>query len=172
MQVLPSLILSEKTIAIFPGWSKPEPETGYCWFDVPLDIGGVTEPGFVLHGGCFISKPDQHVTLEVRIGRGHAKHCIPLARVDWRSLQDGHTNPRRRGAPHSGKRLPNTHFHAFELNYSAEVGHMKSGNLKMAEPISEDLQTFEQVRDFAGKRFRINNIDIVSKPEWEYTFGF
>jgi hypothetical protein len=36
------------------------------------------------------------------------------------------------------------------------------------QQIDDDLQTFEQVRSFVGKHFRINNIEIVTPPEWEY----
>jgi len=69
MGPLPVLVESWKAISFFPGWSKPEQETGYCWFDAPLEIEGVTQHGFVLHGGCYADKPECNLTFELRINR-------------------------------------------------------------------------------------------------------
>jgi hypothetical protein len=44
---LRELVYSKKRISAFPGWVEPEAETGYAWFDAPLEIEGVTEVGFV-----------------------------------------------------------------------------------------------------------------------------
>jgi hypothetical protein len=40
MNPLQSLAQDEKTISYFPGWSEPEDETDYIWFDAPIEIGG------------------------------------------------------------------------------------------------------------------------------------
>lgn len=163
-----ALIVPLKAISVFPGWSNPEPETDYSWFDAPLEIGGVTEPGFVLHGGCYIGQPERHVTLELRISKTPGRRMRPLERIDWRSLSGGHTNPTRRGAPMSGRRVSDTHLHAFDLNFLSSEGRMRAYDLPYATEIEEDLDSFESLRRFAGIRFRINNITLVSPPPWEY----
>jgi hypothetical protein len=45
---------------------------------------------------------------------------------------------------------------------------MVGANLPMARN-TDPLESFEKARDFAGKVFKINNIDIVTRPEWAYT---
>jgi hypothetical protein len=157
----------EKLIAYFPGWSSSEEETGYIWFDAPLDIGGVTEAGLVLHGGAYVNMPEQHVTLELIVRNLKGKRRIALARLDWRSLKGGHTNPRGGPKGLSGKRMPPTHLHDFEINHDEKKCRMSAG-LRWARPIEPELLSFEDVRAFAGKHFRINNMQIVDTPTWEY----
>jgi hypothetical protein len=89
-------------------------------------------------------------------------------RVDWRSLTGGHRNPRRHGVVGSGLVLDNTHFHPFDQNYAAGAHRMRRGNLRMATAIMEPLQTFTEVRNCIGNLFRINNINVVKEPPWEY----
>ncbi len=165
----PELIACDKALALFPGWSAPEAETGYIWFDAPIEIGGVVERGIVLHGGCYSHVPDQHVVFELRASIPGVKRRVPLHRIEWRSLTGGHTNRRRKGVPSSGKRVGDTHAHAFELNWLRHEQRMRKGNLPQAEDIEEELQSFESLRSYAGKCLRINNIDIVSIPPWEYS---
>lgn len=172
MRALPELMAAKKSIPVFPGWSPPEPETGYSWFDAALEVGGVVETGFVLHGGCYINRPDCNLTFEIRIGRTPGRHCVPVARFCWRSLKGGHTNPKHADPTISRRRLPATHLHPFELNWSHEQNRMLRGNCRYGIPITKDLQTFEQVRSFVGIRFRINNIAVVTRPEWDYTLPF
>jgi len=38
----------------------------------------------------------------------------------------------------------------------------------MAEDIDQQIQTFESLRAAVGILFRINNIDVVQPPKWEY----
>jgi hypothetical protein len=179
MPDLSALIVPLKSISTFPGWQSPEPETGYSWFDAPLEIGGVTEPGFVLHGGCFLGLPDQHVSLELRLSKTPGRRARPLERIDWRSRQPSHSNKRRfkgaapiwRGRSLAGKRVGNTHLHAFEVNWLSDEARMRDDDLPFAHEIDEELQTFEDFLIFSGKQFRINNIGVVTRPQWEYKLG-
>jgi hypothetical protein len=107
---------ANKTIGFFPGWSEPEVETSYIWFDAPIEIDGVTETGLVLHGGCFANRPDCHLSFELRIARSAGRRCIPIERLDWRSLEGGHTNRRKPRSNWSGRRVSETHLHDFWLN--------------------------------------------------------
>ena len=155
-------------MSTFPGWSRPEADTQYSWFDAPIEIGGVTETGLVLHGGCFRDRPNCHVTFELRISKTPGRRCVPIERFDWRSLEGGHSNPRRRGHPLSAMILPQTHLHAFEHNFSETDCKMREGNLRMAQEVDPEPTDFEAVKEFVGNRLKINNMDIVSEPEWRY----
>lgn len=166
MARLPLLVAPAKSISVFPGWADPEPETNYVWFNAPLEIGGVTEPGLVLHGGCYIHRPDCNVTFELRLGRATLHRAVALERIDWRSLQGGHTNQRRHGG--DGGRVSWTHVHLFGLNWIDTRGRMRAGNLPLAKDIDEQLNDFADVLEFTGKQFKINNIGVVSEPGWEY----
>ena len=166
----PDIMRANKSLAQFPGWSEPEPDTGYCWFNAPLMMGGVVEQGLTLHGGCLKHVPDAHVTFQVQATKPGARRHVPLARLDWRSVTGGHSNPRRAGSPMSGKRCSNSHHHSFDLNWLEQEGRMRFGNLPMAEDITQQIQTFEDIRDEAGILFGINNISIVLPPKWEYDF--
>lgn len=170
MATLKEIFDADKEIGFFPGWSKPESETDYVWFDAPLEIGGVAETGLVLHAGCYAHRPNVNVSLELRISSQPGRRCIPLERLDWRSLEGGHSNGRKRCRQLSGPRVADTHLHRFELNWLEGYERMQSGNLPCAQNIEMQLQTFEEVRDFAGNRLRINNISVVDEPPWVYDF--
>lgn len=164
----PALVSARKAIAQFPGWSEPEPETGYCWFNAPLMIAGVVEQGFVLHGGFLKRIRDANVTFELQVSRPGIRRKVPLARVDWRAVRGGHSNPRRKGSPVSGKRVGPSHHHAFDLNWVEAERRMRFGNLPMADDIDQGIQSFEALRLAVGNLFRINNLDVVPPPKWEY----
>ena len=161
---------ADKSLAQFIGWSEPESETGYCWFNAPLIIGGVVEQGLVLHCGCLKHVPDAHDTFQIQVTKPGTRRHLPLARVDWRSVTGGHSNPRRSGSPVSGKRCSSSHHHSFDLNWLEQESRMRSGDLPMANDIPQQIQTFEEVRDLVGNLFGINNISIVQPPKWEYDF--
>lgn len=167
---LRELFDSPKSLVVPPSWSSPEPN-GYSWFDAPLEVFGVTERMFILHGGHQRDLPDAHVCFEIKVGRPGTKKKIPLARIEWRSLKGGHTNPLYGPPSHSklkGKRVPDTHHHTFDLNYFGDEDRMRGGNLPWAIAFSEEILSFESLRDTAGKCFGISDIDLVSRPVWGY----
>ncbi|WP_156484713.1 hypothetical protein [Martelella sp. AD-3] len=161
--------MAEKQIGYFPGWSAPEPETDYIWFNAPIEIGGVTETGLVLHGGCYANRPDSNVSLELRISKIGGRRCIPIERLDWRAME-GHSNRRKPKSAWSGKRVSETHLHDFYLNWSENEQRMRLGGLTVAREINEDVSDFLRLRDYFGKRLKINNIEVISEPEWVYDF--
>ncbi|MBF0306511.1 MAG: hypothetical protein HQL41_12775 [Alphaproteobacteria bacterium] len=165
----PTVVLAEKSIAVFPGWSVPEKGSGAVWFDAPLEIGGVVEPGLVLHGTALLYAPDCNVALEL-VARGTlTRKRIPLTRIDWRSLRGGHSNQRGRNCGEwSRVRVGHTHIHPFDMNWVVQEERMRGVNLPCAKPIDRALHTFEDVSAYSGKELRINNIDIVTRPKWDY----
>lgn len=164
---LPELVAARKEIVAFPGWQEPEPETGGMWFMTSLSAGGVVQEGFYLHAMCLKFAPDWNVCFELKLHINKSKK-LPLARYEWKSLRDGHTNPRRKGSPVSGQRVSRTHYHSFELNWVEAEGRMRLGNLPMAVNIDQEPDRFESLRDEVGKLFRINNMSVVLPPPWEY----
>lgn len=168
MATLRDIFEAEKELGLFPGWSSPEEETGYIWFDAPIEIDGVTETGLVMHGGCLAHRPDCHVTFELRIARTPGRRCVPIDRLDWRSLEGGHSNPRKPRSQWSGRRVSDTHIHDFWLNWSEAEQRMRGGGLSIAREIDELVQTFEDALVHTGNRLRINNIGIVERPPWVY----
>jgi hypothetical protein len=170
MATAKEIFLAEKEIGHFPGWSGPEEETGYLWFDAPIEIGGVTETGLVLHGGCLAARPECHVSFELRIARAPGRRLMPIERIDWRSLEGGHSNRRKPSSEWAGQRVSDTHLHDFWLNWSEQEKRLRSGNLRVAREIDEPLEDFTSVLAFVGKRLRINNIQVVKFPPWEYDF--
>lgn len=168
MTSIKDVFLAEKRIGFFPGWSRPERGTEYVWFDAPIEIGGVAETGLVLHGGCYARRPNMHVTFELRIARTTGRQAIPIERLDWRPLDNGHSNPRRPRSRWAGQRIVGTHLHAFELNWSETERRMRSGGLAVARGVDEPLESFIHVRDFVGRRLRIENMRVVAPPPWEY----
>jgi hypothetical protein len=165
----PDLVASRKEIASFPGWSEPEPETDSMWFIAPLSMGGVIAEAFALHGLCMKHVPDRHVIFELKaMGRRGKK--VSIARYEWRSLREGHTNSRRKGSTVSGQRVSATHYHSFDLNWLPAEHRMRSGNLPMAQSVEQEPVSFESLIEEVGKLFRINNMTVVLPPKWEYDF--
>lgn len=170
---LPQLIAATKAIAVSVAWTTPGPsldEGGYTRFQVPLDVDGITESGLVLEGGAFASYRDRDVCFELNALGHNGRRRIPLMRLEWRSRRGGHSNQRKTGCqgPWAGKRVPATHIHTFEANWLAEKDRMRKGDLPCAEPIEEEIQSFEELRVYVGRRFRINNIGVVPHPDWRY----
>lgn len=58
-----------------------------------------------------------------------------------------------------------------KLAKAAHEGRLRSGNLPQAMDIQEEIPSFESLRDYSGKSFRINNIGVVPPPPWEYNLG-
>lgn len=158
-----ALFNAPKQLVSAPVWTRSDPEKMALWFDVPLEIDGIVEASFTLHGECRFDLQDQNVGLELvyRHAGGHRRHA--LARLDWLSIKGGHTNKRRNGWPRPISRAPSTHYHPFELNWLGDT-RMRPGDLPVADKIDGGLQTFESARVLAGFLFRISNIDLVPRP--------
>lgn len=64
--------------------------------------------------------------------------------------------------------MPETHHHSFALNWLEAEGRMRRGKLPCAEPPSEPLATNEDLRDFVGRAFLIEDMHVVPRPPWIY----
>jgi hypothetical protein len=168
MHPLQALAEAEKSVAHFPGWPTPDEEDGYSYFQAPLAINGVAQAGLFLCGGTYLGFPDRHVTFEIIALTHDGYRRTKLMRIDWRSLRGGHTNQRKYRCPDCLRRTSDTHFHAFDINWLQDQGRMRGIKLPCARDIPEELKSFEELRACVGKHFRINNIDVVKVPDWEY----
>lgn len=164
-----AIVRVQKSISTFAGWSAPVKDDCYCRFEAALEFEGVTERGIFLHGGFYQNHPNKHVTFELRVGKEFGHRSLALMRLDWRSLHGGHSNPRKGPSVWAGRRVSNTHLHDFDLNWLSDEGRLRANDLRIAREIEQDLQSFEEVRDYVGKAFRVNGIELVTLPEWQYS---
>jgi hypothetical protein len=160
-------VLARKELVTPPIWSESEQNTGVMRINAPLSVLGVMEEGLALHGLCKKYAPEQNVCFELK-AYGPKHRPISLARFEWRTLRQGHTNPRRRGSPVSGKRVGRTHYHSFELNWLENERRLRNGSLPMADDFLPEPQSFEALIGVVGNLFRINNMNVVTEPPWEY----
>jgi hypothetical protein len=127
-----------------------------------LEVDGLTIEGLELRCGALQNAPDRAVTF-------HLQHypakgpCIPLARIDWKPL-GSHTNPNAGELPLL--RIDGSHAHEFHLNWLAEHGRMRTGNLPVARPLNPDPRTYDELLAVVGKQFRINGIERIEQPPW------
>ncbi|GGK21171.1 hypothetical protein [Salinarimonas ramus] len=162
------LVLSDKSLAYAPLWTEADGEDAYTRIHVPVEIDGVVYSSLALSGGAYARLPDRHVTFELAFLDQASARRIRLARVDWRDRKGGHSNPRRCGGPWAGRRVPETHHHAFDLNFVEAEERMRRGKLPCAQPVEEPLQSFEDLSRWVGKAFRISNMHVVPPPPWSY----
>lgn len=159
---------AEKRIERFAGWATQNPVTGSLFFSSELSIGGVIERGLILQGVCFRRRPDRAVTFEIYASDPPRPKRVPLMRLCWRSARRGHSNYRRPPGGNLPSRTDPTHIHPFDVNWDAGGKRMLKANLPLADNVPRLLETFEEARAYVGEAFRINNIDVVERPEWVY----
>ena len=151
---------SDKALPYRPRW---EP-TNSTWFRLTsaLEIDSVVVEGLELRGGACQSLPDRAVRFMLHYRRSN-KIPTPLGRIEWRPLQP-HTNPA--GGPYPLMRISGSHFHSFRLNWLEQDSRMRAGNLPYAQPLNHEPNSFEELLAFAGKEFRIKNLEMIERPPW------
>lgn len=165
---LPRLLAAPKRVPFDTGWVEPGSVDGYARYLTPLEVEGLIETSLTLSVGTYIRRPDRHVTFELAIRGLVGQRLIRIERLDWRDTKGGHSNPRTCPGPWAGRRVPASHTHSFELNWVAAEARMRRGKLPCAEPMEPEPQSYEELRELVGRRWNINNIDIVPRPLWEY----
>ncbi len=157
------LFLANKSIVTKPRWREPGADN--LELVAPLDVDGITVEGFRLRVTASKLYPDENVTFLI-------EHFAPrgmggqMARIEWRPLK-GHDN---KGNGPSGVRhvkMTGSHHHSFDLNWTYAASQVRRGNLPIALPLTDEPADFKSLLAFAGKEFRINNIDWVKEPPWQ-----
>lgn len=158
-----------KNIEAVPDWSARGKKLT-C--NYPLSIEGVVEEGLFLRGCALEHRPYQEVVLQIEyhgvIAPGGGG---PISRIEWNTLRP-HNNKGRGPAEYRYIDQHPSHIHSFDDNWSDANGALLTGNLPVARPITESIQGFTDLLDFAGKVFKINNMRRVIEPPWVATLDF
>lgn len=136
-------------------------------FSAPIEIAGIVIAGLFLEGGCLADCPDANVSIELVYRNPLSRGRTPLERIDWRSMQGGHSNIRG-WYPPLPRRTSSSHVHAFDLNYSETNRRMKGDNLPLATDLIPDPDLVGDFLPLCGRILNIVNMDLVLIPEWEY----
>lgn len=162
-----SLVDAEKRLLYTVTWTTPGQEDDeYIEFLAPLEIEDVTIEGLALRGGCYQHLPDSAIMFQLEMGVPRARTRIPLMRLDWRPLTIPHKNPSKGPAAHRGKLFHGSHLHPFDLNWVEENKAMRAGNLRFAVEVSPEPKTYVEILDFLRKSFKINNVELITEPNW------
>src|SRR5258708_441458 len=135
---LPGINAADKVLSGRPHWEMPDS----VWFCLTgsLEIDGATLPGLELRGGACQSLPDRAVRFQLQFQPPRGP-CIPMARAEWRPM-NVHINKAVGPSELQMLRIHETHIHSFDLNWLADEGRMRIGNLPVAKTIRPDLQSF------------------------------
>jgi len=154
---------SEKLLARRSKWIQPDSEN--LRLSCPLDIDGITVAGLEFCAYATRQFHNEGVRLQLQYlppkGRSY-----PFCRIDWKPFHE-HCNNGRGPADLKLLRMTGSHIHSFELNFIPETDTLRQHNLPIAEPLTPDANSFEDLLDFTAKLFRIGNMDWVSSPPWQ-----
>ena len=167
MPPLPELYLIPKRISRGLALRWVEEKNGVLRLLATLeDELGIIVEGLALRGRAFKYRPDQDVMLQIEFPHDRQRTDNAIERIEWNSSQT-HNNKGR--GPQSLRHVlqRGTHLHAFDLNWLEVERRMRRRNLPIARPISESIQGFTELLEFAGKRFRISNLTNFPHPPQE-----
>lgn len=160
-------LLATKTFSSAPQWKSDG--RGQFRFSTPLIIDGVVQEGLFLMGRAPESTPGRDVTFTLCNGSPRAKPDT-IDRIDW-NPSTGHVN---RNIGPEGLRLlvvEGTHRHYLEDNLTQQ-GVLRTGNLPIARPIEENLNSFGSLVDYVEKAYNIGGLSYLAPPLWtEDLFG-
>lgn len=127
---------------------------------------GIIVEGLALRGRAFKYRPDQDVMLQMEFPHDRQRTDNAIERIEWNSSQT-HNNKGR--GPQALRYMVQrgTHLHAFDLNWIEGEQRMRKRNLPIATPISESIQGFAELLEFAGKRFMIRDLTDLPRPPRE-----
>jgi hypothetical protein len=163
---LPEIFAASKTLSGTGHWAERDPRriANSLTFVAPLEIDGVTVAGLRLRGTALKNLPDEAVCFQLEYHQPR-QHGSALARVEWRPLR-GHNNKGLGPPEFRFIEIRSSHHHPFELNWRNAAKQLRRGNLPIAVPIGQSLQSFVELLAFVGKEFRIKGIEDVPLPEW------
>jgi hypothetical protein len=163
---LAELLEAEKRIRPVPTWRS---DNGAIRWKAPLIIGGAVVEGFTLHARCLASEAGRDVSFTLdRSVTGQPS--VRIDRVDWRPIHRHNNNGI--GPDHLRfKIIEESHRHNYYENLTSD-GKMRSGNLPVAIPIEEKLETFQSLVDFVAEIYKIEDLKLLMPPPWsEDLFG-
>jgi hypothetical protein len=160
---LRELVEAPKTLPVRPAWVA----TDSTWFDLnaSLDLSsGETVQGLELRGGACQSLPERAVRFILQHYPAKGQ-CVGLVRIEWRPLA-AHTNPANCAPDLSMRRITGSHIHGFDMNWLPDLDRLRTGNLPVAEPLSVDPSSFQELLVVVGKELRIAGLEKIEPPPW------
>jgi hypothetical protein len=160
---LPRFWTADKQLSVFPEWKGNGSE--FMRFVAPIDIDSVTEQGLFFTAKVHIYSPDSWVTFQLEYQSRDFPKGPPFSRFEWKPK-----------APHNNKGLGphelrhtyihGTHFHPFDLNWQHSEVKVRRGELPIALPVTQNIETFKEALEFTQNCFRINNVVDIPTPPW------
>jgi hypothetical protein len=160
---LRELVEAPKSLPVRPEWEAPD-STWFC-LNASLDLAsGETVQGLELRGGACQSLPDRAVRFQLQHYPTRGQ-CVPLVRIEWRPLAP-HTNPANCASHLQMQRIVGSHIHGFDMNWLTDLDRLRTGNLPVAEALSVDPSSFQDLLVIVGKELRITGLDRIEPPPW------
>jgi len=158
---------AKKTLTSAPQWKSDS--RGHFRLSMPLAIEDVVQEGLYLMGRAPEGTPGRDVSFMLCNGESRAATVV-IDRIDW-NPSTSHTN--RNVGPEVLRLLviDGTHRHHLEDNLT-QMGELRTGNLPVARPVEEDLNSFGSLVAFAERAYNIDGLGYLAPPLWvEDLFG-
>lgn len=133
---------------------------------IPLDIDGVTVEGLRFTGSAHIYSPDRWVTFQMEFESLKFPRGVPFVRFEWRP-RSPHNNKGIGPPEYRHINIAETHIHPFDLNWAHSESQVRKGNLPIAVPVTQPIETFQEALDFVQNCFRIKGVSSVFPPNWK-----
>lgn len=156
-----------KTLATVPRWKLDD--RGQFRLQAPLMVDEVVREGLYLLGRASESTPGRDVAFMLCNGESKAKSIV-IDRIDWNPIA-AHAN--RNIGPKDLRLLviDGSHRHVFDDNLTS-TGDLRAGNLPVARPLEENLNTFGRLVALAEAAYNIAGLGTLAPPLWiEDLFG-
>lgn len=156
-----------KALASVPRWKLDG--RGQFRLQAPLMVDGIVREGLYLLGRAPESTPGRDVAFMLCNGESKAKSIV-IDRIDWKPTAS-HAN--RNIGPEDLRFLviDGSHRHVFDDNLTS-TGELRSGNLPVARPLEENLNTFGRLVALAEVVYNIVSLGELAPPLWiEDLFG-
>lgn len=159
---------AEKRVRPLPSW-QPVDSGGMIRWRSPVSISGATVEGLFLHGRATASEPGRDVSFILEHSpAGQSKRSID--RIDWKPIHS-HSNRNIGPIEYRLQVLTGSHRHNFYENLTAD-GVLREGNLPIAIPLDDPLETFSDFIDFVAKTYKVEGLSNLPVPDWtEDLFG-
>ena len=169
MPPLREIYQAPKRLGVWPNPVWVESHNGRLNMVVTLEnMLGVTVEGMLLRGRAIKDRPDEEVMLQLECPHDYSREHNAIERIDWNPL---HNHNNGGNGPEDLRFLLQkyTHRHSFDLNWLEEEQRMRYNNLPIAEPVAQPLKEFEDLIEFCGKCFGIENLGDLPPPPWVRT---
>jgi hypothetical protein len=160
----PMIVEATKILVPGPEWTLTKPALYEILFALD-DLSGATIDGARVRLKAIDDLPEQAVMVQLEYPQSDRRdHAID--RINWKPIHD-HCNQGK--GPEEYRFIPfeGTHRHAFDLNWLPEEGRLLVKNLPVALPVRPDPATYQELLEFAGECFRINNLTAIEPPPWK-----